>query len=79
MEIKVKKWGNSLAVRIPKSYAKEINIDDGSIINIFRDKDKIILQPKEKKEKLNKLLTQINKNNIHEEVETGIGGGNEIW
>lgn len=79
MEIKVKKWGNSLAVRIPKSYAKEINIDDGSIINIFRDKDKIILQPKEKKEKLNKLLTQINKNNIHEEVETGIGVGNEIW
>ena len=79
MEIKVQKWGNSLAIRIPKIYAKEINIDLGSAITINREDNKLILVPKQKEEKLKALLSKITKENIHDEVETGEGVGNEAW
>ena len=79
MEIKVQKWGNSLAIRIPKIYAKEINIDQGSAITINREDNKLILEPKQKEEKLKALLSKITKENIHDEVETGEGVGNESW
>ena len=79
METKVQKWGNSLAIRIPKSYAKDIDIIQGSLIDISKDNDRIILKPKRKKEKLSDLLAQITQDNIHEEIDTGKNVGNEIW
>jgi len=59
METKVQKWGNSLAIRIPKSYAKDIDINQGSVIDISKENDSIVLKPKRKKEKLSDLLSQI--------------------
>ena len=78
MELKIQKWGNSLAIRIPKSYAKDIHIEQGSVINISKEKDTIIIKPKHKKENLKELLAKINKKNIHEEIDTGDSMGNEI-
>lgn len=79
MEIKIQKWGNSLAIRIPKSYIKDINLEQGSVINILKEKDRIIIKPKQKKEKLHELLSKINSENIHDEIDTGDSSGNEIW
>ncbi len=79
METKVQKWGNSLAVRIPNSYAKDIDLKQGSLINILMDNDRIIIKPKRKKAELSDLLSQITDENIHEEVETGENVGKEIW
>jgi antitoxin MazE len=79
METKVQKWGNSLAIRIPKSYAKDIDINQGSLIDISKENDRIVLKPKRKKEKLSDLLSQITKDNLHEEINTGKNVGNEIW
>ena len=79
MEIKIQKWGNSLAIRIPKSYIKDINLEQGSVIDILKEKDRIIIKPKQKKEKLHELLNNINNENIHEEIDTGDRSGNEIW
>ena len=78
VEIKIQKWGNSLAVRIPKSYAKDINIEQGSIIDIIREKDNIIISPKHKKKNLKELLDKISKENIHQEIDSGEPSGNEI-
>ena len=79
MEIKIQKWGNSLAIRIPKSYIKDINLEQGSVIDILKEKDRIIIKPKKKKEKLHELLNKINIENIHTEIDTGDRSGNEIW
>ena len=79
METKVQKWGNSLAIRIPKSYAKDIDINQGSVIDISKENDSIVLKPKRKKEKLSDLLSQITKDNLHEEIDAGKMVGNEIW
>lgn len=45
METQVKKWGNSLGIRIPMNMAKELKIVDGSIIDIDEEKGKIIITP----------------------------------
>lgn len=79
METKVQKWGNSLAVRIPNSYAKDINLKQGSLINILKDNDKIIIKPKREKPRLSDLLSQITEENLHEEIDTGKNVGKEIW
>jgi antitoxin MazE len=79
MEVIVQKWGNSLAVRLPKVYAKEIHINPGSLLTINREDNKLILEPKQEKDKLKALLAKVTPENIHEEVETGPRMGNEAW
>ncbi len=78
METIVKKWGNSLGIRIPKFIVKDLSLKDGSSVEI-EDKDgQIIIQPKNKNN-LNELLQKINKTNIHSEVKTFGPIGKEIW
>jgi antitoxin MazE len=78
METIVKKWGNSLGIRIPNTIAKELLLKDGSFVDI-KDKGKeIIIKPKEKN-KLLEMLNKINEKNIHGETETDGPVGNEIW
>jgi len=45
MHTQVQKWGNSLAIRIPKSFAKETNIDKGSFVDLSLSDGKIIATP----------------------------------
>jgi antitoxin MazE len=77
MKTIVKKWGNSLAVRIPTSYAKDTYIQDGSIIIIEKKNNTITLKPQ--KNKLSEYLEKINKNNIHKEIDSNNPVGYEIW
>ncbi|MFN6049300.1 MAG: AbrB/MazE/SpoVT family DNA-binding domain-containing protein, partial [Planctomycetia bacterium] len=43
MKTSVKKWGNSMAVRIPALMAKDLQIRDGSVLEVLLDSGKIIL------------------------------------
>ena len=77
MVITVKKWGNSLGVRIPKIIARDLNLKDGSAVEIEDNNGTIIISPK--KNTLNELLSGINEANIHHEIDFGISSGREIW
>jgi len=80
MEIKVQKWGNSLAIRIPKSFAIETQIANGSVINLSLSEGKLIATPvKMKKYSLNELMQSVSENNLHEEIVTGDSAGREVW
>ena len=80
MRSKVQLWGNSLALRIPKYIANQIKINNGSEIDVSLEEGKIIIKPiKDKQESLDKLLSKINKNNIHKEEGFGEPVGGEIW
>lgn len=80
MEVQVQKWGNSLAIRIPKSFAIETHIANGSIINLSLADGKLIATPiYKKKYSLTDLLQSVSENNIHEEIVTGDPAGKEIW
>lgn len=79
MEIMVQKWGNSLAIRIPRVYADEMNVNQGTLLRINKKDNKLVLEPAQKKKKLEALLAKVTDENIHDEIETGNGVGNEAW
>jgi antitoxin MazE len=78
MKAVVKKWGNSLGLRLPGNLTGELHIKDGSTLELLVEDGKIILLPK-KKSSLRDKLKLITDENIHEEVNTGKIVGNEIW
>ncbi|PMP89557.1 MAG: AbrB/MazE/SpoVT family DNA-binding domain-containing protein [Hydrogenobaculum sp.] len=80
MLTKVHKWGNSLAIRIPKSIAREFDIDKNSIIEIVSEKNKIVIKPVTKpKYTIEELVAGIKDDNVHKEIDTGHNLGSEIW
>lgn len=79
MKIQIQKWGNSLAIRIPKAFAQEISIDYGSMVELALEKGEIVVRPIDIQYSLDQLLTGITKDNIHAEIETGEAQGKEVW
>jgi antitoxin MazE len=80
MQTKIKKWGNSLALRIPKLLALDVNLKQNELVNLSIDKDSIIITPiGEKEYSLEKLLKGVTKNNLHGEFNTGAPVGKEVW
>jgi antitoxin MazE len=80
MITRVQKWGNSLALRIPKSFAAEVGLQTDSSVEVTLADGKLIIAPIVKsKLTLKQLLAQVTDENLHREVETGPAQGNEAW
>lgn len=80
MQTKVKKWGNSLALRIPKVLALDAHIKEGSLVDIAVSNGEIVTKPIRKAAfDLKELVVQITAKNLHDEVETGQPVGREVW
>ena len=80
MQTKIKKWGNSLALRIPKSFALNANLRQDELVDISIDKERIIITPiGEKEYSLDDLLAGVSEDNLHGEIDTGVPVGKEIW
>jgi len=75
---KVQKWGNSLAVRIPKELADKLNIEQGSDIEMKETNRGIEIIPKKRKPTLEELLSQITPENRHDEIDFGKPVGREL-
>jgi antitoxin MazE len=67
MEAVVKKWGNSLGIRIPNLIVRELSLKDGSYVDINDNGNEILIKPI-RKNNLSDMLTLINEQNIHEEM-----------
>lgn len=80
MQTKIQKWGNSLGLRIPKSFAAEAQVDAGSTVDLSVEDGDLIVKPVRRlRYELRDLLKAINSRNIHREVETGDPVGRETW
>lgn len=79
MKTTIQKWGNSLAVRIPKNISEETRVSEGSNIDIIVENGHIVLSPEKKGYSLKELLKNITIKNIHSEISTGDQIGGEIW
>jgi len=80
MKAKIQKWGNSLALRIPKSFALKAKLRQDELVDLSIDKEKIIITPiGEKEYSLDELLEGVSENNLHGEFDTGALVGKEIW
>jgi len=79
MLAKAQKWGNSLAVRIPKSVARECGIEADTEVEITGDNETITIRPVKARYSLDDLLSGVTSENIHDEVDTGTPVGKEAW
>lgn len=80
MKTRVQKWGNSLGVRIPKSFAVEIGINRDSSIQMMIDQGAITIVPdREAAWTLDALLAGVTDDNKPSEWDTGGPEGEESW
>jgi len=80
MKTKVQRWGNSLAVRIPKSFAEEVGLKDDSPVEMRLVKGGLLVQPSSAwAPPLDELLDGVTDANLHGEVDTGPAQGAEAW
>ena len=73
----VVKWGNSLAVRIPKHVAVEASMKEGDAVTIKASKGKIEVRRAERTPTLEELVAQITPENRHPETDWGPDVGRE--
>ncbi len=78
MTVALRKWGNSLALRVPKDIASSLDIGEGSDVEMVVQSGTLVIKPK-KNSLLEKLVSQINSDNLHSEISTGTRVGNEEW
>ena len=80
MKTKIQKWGNSLAVRIPKAFADQINIETDSDVDLSVHDGVLSVSPVLRpRYTLEELVAGITDENRHEVVSTGGSVGNETW
>lgn len=80
MQTTIQKWGNSLAVRIPKTFVKEAHVACGTAVDLSVADGKIVIDPQMgSKYRLEDLLKGVTRRNLHAEVETGAPVGQEVW
>ncbi|MBS3970093.1 MAG: AbrB/MazE/SpoVT family DNA-binding domain-containing protein [Clostridia bacterium] len=81
MIVKVQKWGNSLALRIPKSFAEEIKLKVDSRVNLSLQENKLVIESVDEtpEYELKELLLKVQESNIHTEYSFGKPEGKEIW
>jgi antitoxin MazE len=77
--VRVAKWGNSLAVRIPKAVAEQARLKEGDAVSIEVVDGHIELRSAERIPTLEELVTQITPENRHGEIDWGPAVGKEIW
>ncbi len=79
MKVQVQKWGNSLALRIPRSFAIETSIEDGTTVDISLNKHGLLVRPEKNELTLDDLLGGVTKDNLHSEIDFGLAKGKEVW
>lgn len=78
MKTKAQKWGNSLAVRVPKGIAEQAGIREGDALNIEVADEAIVLMPQRRGYRLAQMLMGIRKGNLHNEADFGTPRGREM-
>ena len=77
MKAVIQKWGNSLAIRIPKAFTLQLGMTAGKEVDMKMEQNGLHISPAE--ESLEELLAKITPENLHGETLTGVSVGREIW
>ena len=80
MRTRIQKWGNSLAVRIPRTFANDAGLDRDTPVEIGLHEGSITIRPVvQETHDLAQLVSGITADNLHGEVDTGAPIGRESW
>ena len=83
MKVQLAKWGNSTAVRLPKSVARELGFEPGTLLDLVVEGREVRLRPMEKtsRELLQEMIAEAKRlglENEPESVDWGPDRGSEI-
>ena len=80
METRLQKWGDGLALRIPRGLAAQIGLEPNSpVVLLLRGKQLVIKPVAPSELNLDDLLAGVTEHNLHGEVDTGSPMGREVW
>jgi len=80
MKTHIQKWGNSLALRIPKSFASDAGLQKNTSVELSLAEGRLIITPAKKPGiTLKQLLAMVTEDNLHRETYTGGAEGKEAW
>jgi antitoxin MazE len=80
MQTKIQKWGNSLGLRIPRSFAAEAQVEEGTTVDLSVEDGRLLIRPlRVRRYFLTGLLRKVSRRNLHREVPTGRAVGHEAW
>ena len=78
MQTTVSKWGNSLALRLPRHIAEGVNLTEGQAVEFEIADESLIVRPTRKRFKLADLLAGY-KRDTASETDWGAPQGDEAW
>ena len=78
MKAILQKWGNSVAVRLPRSILEPAHLKPGQKVEVSAEVNRVVIQAAQSEYTLVELLTKITKKNLHEPVDSGAPVGNEL-
>jgi antitoxin MazE len=80
MKTLVQRWGNSLALRIPKTFAEEISVREGDEVEMNVAKGRLVVAPRPPRDyHIADLVAGIRPGNRHTEITTDAPQGRETW
>lgn len=80
MKTTAQKWGNSLAIRVPKSVAVQVGLKAQDEVEIEVHGSNVVLKPQlQRVYRLDDLVKGITSKNLHREIDPGTPVGREIW
>ena len=80
MQTKIQKWGNSLGLRIPRSFAVEAQVKEGSMVDLSIQDGCLRVRPvRSRRYVLRELLKEVSPHNLHAEIQSGHPIGREAW
>ena len=80
MKTRVQKWGNSLALRIPKAFAANLGLAQNSPVELSLKDGNLVVRPSSiQRYELSELLTLVTEANLHSEQDYGDAVGSEEW
>lgn len=76
---RVSRWGHSLAVRIPARLARQVDLKEGSVVEIAVEDSRLVITPAEEAARydLAELVAGMNQDNLHDEIDLGQAVGAE--
>ena len=79
MTTQLAKWGNSLALRIPRSVASAMDVREGDAVDVTVHEGAIVIRPAVPRYTLDELVSRITPRNRHRETDWGGPVGGESW
>lgn len=76
--VTISRWGNSLAVRIPKEALDRAGLREGDALSVLTENGRIVLTPQTAAPSLDELVARITPENLHEQIFENIVG-RETW